>query len=78
MQAETVIPLSVHFTDDMETAMERLASMTWALRLKQASTTDIKTCSECSAVVEVIACIEDSVVIDKMTLTHLNEKALSV
>ncbi len=55
---------------------ERHASMTWAQRLKRVFNIDIETCRECGGAVNVIACIEDPVVIEKI-LTHLHEKAAS-
>jgi hypothetical protein len=58
------------------TPAERRASMTWAQRLKRVFNIDIETCRECGGAVNVIACIEDPVVIEKI-LTHLNEKAAS-
>jgi hypothetical protein len=58
------------------TPAERRASMTWAQRLKRVFNIDIETCRECGGAVEVIACIEDPVVIEKI-LTHLNKKAAS-
>ena len=51
--------------------------MTWAQRLKRVFRIDIETCRECGGAVRIIACIEDSAVIEKI-LTHLKEKALSV
>ena len=53
---------------------ERRASMTWAKRLKRVFNIDIKTCSECTGAVKVIACIEDPTVI-KQILDHLRQKA---
>jgi hypothetical protein len=58
------------------TPAERHASMTWAQRLKRVFNIDIETCRECGGAVNVIACIEDPVVIEKI-LTHLHEKAAS-
>jgi len=48
--------------------------MTWAQRLKRVFNLDIETCSKCGGAVRVIACIEDSVIINKI-LTHLDKKA---
>jgi len=45
--------------------------MAWAERLKRVFNIDIQTCSKCDGTVNVIACIEDPVVIEKI-LTHLN------
>ena len=50
--------------------------MTWAQRLKRVFNMDIETLSACSGAVNVIAYIEDPMVIDKI-LTHLNEKVAS-
>ena len=47
--------------------------MTWAKRLKRVFNIDIKTCSECSGAVKVIACIEDPTVI-RQILDHLGQK----
>ena len=51
--------------------------MTWAQRLKRVFNIDIETCRECGGAVRIIACIEDTVVIEKI-LTHLQEKDASV
>ena len=51
---------------------ERRAAMTWAQRLRRIFNIDIETCTECGGCVNVIACIEDPVVIKK-TLTHVKE-----
>ena len=48
--------------------------MTWAKHLKRVFNIDIKTCSECTGAVKVIACIEDPTVI-KQILDHLRQKA---
>ena len=40
--------------------------MTWAQRLKRVFNLDIETCSMCGGAVRVIACIEDSVIINKI------------
>jgi hypothetical protein len=53
---------------------ERRASMSWAQRRKRVFNIDIETGSKCGGAVNVIAGIEDPVVIDKM-LTHLDRKA---
>ena len=66
---------SPNATED-PTPAERRASMTWAQRLKRVFNIDIETCPECAGPVNVIACIEDPVVITKI-LTHLKEKAVS-
>jgi hypothetical protein len=56
-----------------QTPAERRASMSWAQRLKRVFNIDIETCRECGGAVKIIACIDDSVVIEKI-LTHLDEK----
>lgn len=56
---------------DMRTEGEKRGAMTWAARLKRAFNIDIKTCEACGGAVKVIACIDDSVVINKI-LDHLN------
>ena len=53
---------------------ERRASMTWADRLKRVFNIDIKTCSECTGPVKMMACIEDPKVI-RQILDHLGQKA---
>ena len=58
-----------------QTPTERRAAMTWAQRLKRVFNIDIETCSKCGGAVKVIACIEDSAVIERI-LAHLNEKVL--
>ena len=52
---------------------ERRASMNWAQRLKRVFGIDIETCPACGGAMEVIACIEDPVVI-KQILDHLEHK----
>ena len=48
--------------------------MTWADRLKRVFNIDIKTCSECTGPVKMMACIEDPKVI-RQILDHLGQKA---
>ena len=48
--------------------------MTWAQRLKRVFGIDIETCPACGGAERIIACIEDSDVIEKI-LTHLDAKA---
>lgn len=48
--------------------------MTWAQRLNRVFNIDIEVCTQCGGPVQVIACIEDPVVIQKI-LDHLKEKA---
>jgi hypothetical protein len=47
--------------------------MTWAQRLKRVFCIDIEACPVCGGAVQIIACIEDPVVIEK-TLTNLDAK----
>ena len=47
--------------------------MTWAQRLKRVFNIDITTCEACGGGIKIIACIEDSVVIEKI-LTPLERK----
>ena len=63
--------------DQEQTPAERRASMSWAQRLKRVFNIDIETCRECGGTVKVIACIEDSAVIEKI-LAHLQGKDTSV
>ena len=74
--AKTVIPLSVRFSADPRTVMERRAAMTLVKRLPQVFNIDVETCRACGGTAKVIACIEDPVVIERI-LSHLNEKAPS-
>ncbi len=48
-------------------------AITWARRLKRVFNIDISECEKCKGSVKIIACIEDSVVIDKI-LAHLKAK----
>jgi len=50
--------------------------MTWAQRLKRIFGIDIEVCSACGGAVKIVACIEDSDVIDKI-LSHLEKKLTS-
>jgi len=50
--------------------------MTWAQRLKRVFGIDIETCPVCGGAVRVIACIEDTDVIEKI-LTHLDVKGVN-
>ena len=47
--------------------------MTWAQRLKRVFIIDIETCPSCGGAVQIIARVEDPVVIEKI-LTHLDAK----
>jgi hypothetical protein len=59
--------------DEPPMLAERRASMTWAQRLKRVFNIDIETCRECGGAMQVIACIDDPVVIQKI-LNHLKDK----
>ena len=59
---------------DPSSPAERRAAMTWAQRLKRVFNIDIVTCAVCGGAVRIIACIEDSAVIEKI-LAHLDAKA---
>ena len=59
--------------EQQTTPTERHVAMSWAQRLKRVFNIDIDTCSACGGAVKVIACIQDSAVIEKI-LTHLQEK----
>ena len=48
-------------------------SMTWVERLKRVFTIDITICSHCGGAVNIIACIEDPSIINKI-LAHLDAK----
>jgi ribosomal protein S27E len=58
---------------DIKSPTEKRASMTWAQRLKRVFNMDIEICNQCGGKVNVIACIEDPVVIRKI-LDHLDGK----
>jgi hypothetical protein len=60
-----------------KTATGKRHSITWAQRLKRVFNIEIETCESCQAKVRVIACIEYSVVINKILehLTSNEEKA---
>ena len=60
--------------EEARSPAERRAAMTWAQRLKRVFNIDIETCSACGGAVQVIACIEDPVVIKKI-LEHLESNA---
>lgn len=49
-------------------------NMTWAERLKRVFNIDVTICSRCGGAVSIIACIEDSAVINKI-LAHLDAKS---
>ncbi len=48
-------------------------AMSWAQRLKRVFNIDIETCNECGGAVKVIACIEDTAVIQKI-LSYLKRQ----
>jgi hypothetical protein len=52
------------------TGAERRAAMTWAQRLKRVFNIDLEICQHCGGAVQIIACIEDPLIIEKI-LTHL-------
>ena len=56
------------------TPAEQRAAMSGAQRLKRVFNIDIETCSVCGGALRIIACIEDSAVIEKI-LAHLDAKA---
>ena len=60
-----------------QASAEQRTAMTWAQRLKRVFGIDIETCRECGGTVKVIACIEDSAIIEKI-LAHLQGKDTSV
>lgn len=53
---------------------QRRAAMAWAQRLKRVFNIDIEICEACGGAVQIIACIEDPVVIEKI-LTHLDARS---
>jgi hypothetical protein len=55
-----------HEDEDM-TPEHHHRAMTWAQRLKRVFNIDVSTCPKCGGETRVIACIEDPVVIDKMS-----------
>jgi hypothetical protein len=59
--------------DELRSAGERHAAMTWAQRLKRVFNIDIEICGRCGGAAKVIACIEDQDIIDKI-LAHLRNK----
>jgi len=58
-----------------DTLAEQRAAMRWAKRLKRVFQIDVETCPSCGGSVEVIACIEDPPVIERI-LNHLARKDL--
>ena len=73
MPAKTVIPRSVHSTDDPRIAMERLGCDDPDEVAGARVHNDVETCRACGGTTKVIACIEDRVVIEKI-LAHLQGK----
>ena len=59
------------------TPVARHAAMSWAQRLKRVFNIDIETCSVCGGSMNVIACVEDPLVIKKI-LTHVRSKGLTL
>ena len=59
---------------DTRTPAERHAAMSWAQRLKRVFHIDVETCAHCGGRVQIIACIEDPVVI-RHILDHLERRA---
>ena len=59
----------------MRTPAERHAAMIWMQRLKRVFNIDIETCEKCKGPAKIIACVEDSVAIEKV-LKHLKAKAI--
>jgi hypothetical protein len=58
-------------TKTTPTAAEKRGAMTWAERLKRVFNIDMKSCEACGGVVNVVSCIEDPVVINKI-LSHIS------
>ena len=54
--------------EDIKSAIEKRASMTWAQRLKRVFEIDTKLCVFCGGAVKILACIEDQAVINKMLI----------
>ena len=52
---------------------ERCCKMSWAMRLKRVFNIDVTICRHCQGLVRVIACIEDSQVINQI-LSHINKQ----
>ncbi|NDY95499.1 hypothetical protein G3I74_07160 [Wenzhouxiangella sp. C33] len=61
-------------TED-RTPAEQRSAMQWAKRLKRVFQIDVETCPKCGGTVQVIACIEDPPVIERI-LNHLASKDL--
>jgi len=61
---------------DEKTPTERHAAMTWMQRLKRVFNIDIEVCEKCKGPVKIIACVEDSAVIEKI-LRHRTKKAVT-
>ena len=65
-------------SDDPKSPAQRRAAMTWAQRLKRVFNIDIETCSQCGGIVKVIACIEDSTIIKRVSTQSLNQQLLCI
>jgi len=61
-------------TED-RTPAEQRSAMHWAKRLKRVFEIDVETCPNCGGTVQITACIEDPLVIERI-LTHLASKDL--
>src|SRR5699024_4616324 len=57
------------------TPVEQRSAVRWAKRLKRVFQIDVETCPSCGGTVQIIACIEDPPVIERI-LNHLASKAL--
>ncbi|NDY96260.1 transposase, partial [Wenzhouxiangella limi] len=62
--------------EEERTPAEQRSAMRWAKRLKRVFQIDVETCPNCGGTVQVIACIEDQPVIERI-LNHLASKELS-
>ena len=58
---------------DVRSPAERHVAMSWAQRLKRVFNIDVEVCGHCGGSVQVIACIEDQDVINRI-LAHLRKK----
>jgi hypothetical protein len=55
------------FPEDSErTPAEQRAAMTWTQRLKRVFNIDVSVCEQCGGSVRIIACVEDSDVIERI------------
>jgi hypothetical protein len=60
-------------TEPIADGEERRGKMSWAMRLKRVFNIDVTVCRHCQGAMRIIACIEDSQVINKI-LAHINRK----